>query len=156
MSFFARVTSRPPTAGTTNAIIMGRKTYESVPASLRPLGKRISVVITRDRTGAVKEGILRELEGENEPQTDAIVEPSLDAALQRLEGYKGLGKVKVDGVKVPFECDTFFPVERFEEKDGWRKASAEEVTGWVGEEVTGEWKCEGEVEVQMVGYEKVQ
>jgi dihydrofolate reductase len=33
---------------TTNAIIMGRKTYDSVPGSLRPLAKRINVVITRD------------------------------------------------------------------------------------------------------------
>lgn len=200
---------------------MGRKTYDSVPKHLRPLGKRISVVITRDQTGSVREGVLKELEArkakmaataaakaaqvpaksesEPEPDTDAIVTPSLDVALEQLDkdyGEKGrLGKVFViggaeiygaslrgessvlrerpvrivmthvvrkpvgedgkEGVEEPFECDTFFPVERFTVEDGWRSASSEEVTEWVGEEVTGEWKREGDVEVRMVGYERV-
>lgn len=221
MSFFARVTSRPPKQGTTNAIIMGRKTYDSVPKHLRPLGKRISVVITRDRTGLVREGVLAELEARKvkmaaakakaeteagsesagpgkveEPVTDAIVTPSLDEALERLDavyGPEGLGKVFVIGgaeiygaslrgggvlagrpvrivmthvvrkrvtdsgeeVEVPFECDTFFPVERFTPENGWRCVSSEEVTEWVGEDVTGEWKREGDVEVRMVGYERL-
>ena len=65
-------------------------------------------------------------------------------------GYRERGEV--------FECDTFFPVdeELLEEKKGWRKASAEEVTEWVGEPVTGEWREEGEVRIQMVGYERVE
>ncbi|KAJ5933689.1 Dihydrofolate reductase [Penicillium verhagenii] len=221
MSFFARVTSRAPRPGTTNAIIMGRKTYDSVPKSLRPLAKRISVVITRDTTGSVREGILQELEArkakmaakaaevaaaagssatatatppaEGEPITDAIVTPSLDAALSELESVYGaegrLGKIfviggaeiygaalrmqfgalrrpvrvvmtnvvrKPDGKdEVPFECDTFWPLDSMDQRNGWRSASPEELTEWVGEEVTGEWKREGEVEVQMVGFEKL-
>ena len=59
MSFFARVTRRVPsprcsapgtsTIGATrmNAVLMGRKTYISIPAHLRPLKGRINVVITR-------------------------------------------------------------------------------------------------------------
>ncbi|KAJ5855508.1 Dihydrofolate reductase [Penicillium soppii] len=197
MSFFARVTSRPPTAGKTNAIIMGRKTYDSVPASLRPLAKRISVVVSRDTSGSVKEGVLKELEKRREkiatkaaeaaavsgktenvePVTDAIVESSLDGALRALESKADVGKVFViggaeiynatlgleRGVRVvmtnvvrkdgePFECDTFFPVDSFE---GWRAASSEEVSEWVGEEVDGQWKDDGDVKVQMVGFEKV-
>ncbi|RLL92955.1 hypothetical protein CFD26_100011, partial [Aspergillus turcosus] len=62
MAFFARVTSRPPRPGTTNAIIMGRKTYDSLPQNLRPLAKRVNVVISRDTTGSVRERIMRELE----------------------------------------------------------------------------------------------
>ncbi|KAJ5628714.1 Dihydrofolate reductase [Penicillium lividum] len=209
MSFFARVTSRAP-RGTTNAIIMGRKTYDSVPKHLRPLAKRISVVITRDTSGSVREGVLQELEArkakmaanvkavevaagaaeEPEPITDAIVTPSLDAALSELDSVygAGLGKIFViggaeiygaalrmqfdsprpvrvvmtnvvrkgeDGVEVPFECDTFWPLDGMDERNGWRSASPEELTEWVGEEVSGEWKREGEVEVQMVGFEKL-
>ncbi|KAJ5143621.1 Dihydrofolate reductase [Penicillium bovifimosum] len=228
MSFFARVTSRPPTPGTTNAIIMGRKTYDSVPASLRPLAKRINVVITRDTTGSVREGVVAELEKRkakiaakavearalaqatsaekealepkgaggdlSEPVTDAIVTPSLGKALETLDsvyGAKGtLGKIFViggaeiynatinmqaeelrgravrvvmtnvvrkreEGVPVSFECDTFFPLDGLDEGNGWRAASPKEVSEWVGEEVDGEWKVEGDVEVQMVGFEKV-
>ncbi|KAJ5542524.1 Dihydrofolate reductase [Penicillium sp. DV-2018c] len=238
MSFFARVTSRPPAPGTTNAIIMGRKTYDSVPASLRPLAKRINVVITRDTTGSVREGVVAELEKrkaklaakaaearalaqapatndekealepkgaatetgtdlsarEREPVTNAIVTPSLGEALETLDSVYGsqgrLGKIFViggaeiynatihmqadelrgravrvvmtnvvrigeGGKPVSFECDTFFPLDGLDSGNGWRAASPQEVSEWVGEEVDGEWKVEGDVEVQMVGYEKV-
>ncbi|OQE19769.1 hypothetical protein PENFLA_c018G10119 [Penicillium flavigenum] len=223
MSFFARVTSRPPTPGTTNAIIMGRKTYDSVPASLRPLAKRINVVITRDTSGSVRESVTTELvnmrrkiaakaaqtqatKSEKEtfdppkeaapadPMTDAIVTPSLGAALETLDSVYGaqgkLGKIFVIGgaeiynatlnmgaeelagrpvrvvmtnvvrkgavgASASFECDTFFPLDGLHEKDGWRAVSPGEVSEWVGEEVDGEWKTDGDVEVQMVGYEKL-
>ncbi|KAJ5787996.1 Dihydrofolate reductase [Penicillium paradoxum] len=228
MSFFARVTSRPPTPGTTNAIIMGRKTYDSVPASLRPLAKRINVVISRDTTGSVSEGVIAELGKRREkiaakaaearaqeatsaekealeprqeavpspaePMTDAIVTPSLAAALEQLDSVYAadgrLGKIYVIGgaeiynatlkmsaaelrgrpVRVvmtnvvrkgtadssaSFDCDTFFPLDGLDKGNGWRAASSEEVSEWVGEEVDGEWKVDGDVEVQMVGYEKL-
>ncbi|KAI9927670.1 hypothetical protein ASPWEDRAFT_176152 [Aspergillus wentii DTO 134E9] len=211
MSFFARVTSRPPHAGATNAMIMGRKTYDSVPANLRPLGKRISAVITRDESGAVREKVRRELEAKRgrdaakaaaaaaegkakpvteEPATDAIVSSSMEAALETLEASYGaqekLGKVFVigggeiyatalqkgsgavgRGVRIVmtrverkgdegYECDTFFPVDdNFTEENGWREASPGELSEWVGEEVTGEWRDEGEVSIRMVGYERL-
>ncbi|KAJ5824593.1 hypothetical protein N7447_006933 [Penicillium robsamsonii] len=230
MSFFARVTSRPPSPGTTNAIIMGRKTYDSVPASLRPLAKRINVVITRDTSGSVRESVHAELgkmrqkiavkaaeaqaqtqatSAEKEafipptdavpappvvPMTDAIVTPSLGAALEQLDSVYGaqgtLGKIFVIGgaeiynatlkmgseelrgrpvrvimtnvvrngavdASASFECDTFFPLDGLNEGNGWRAASSEEVSEWVGEQVDGEWKRDGDVEVQMVGYEKL-
>ncbi|KAJ5669047.1 hypothetical protein N7462_010117 [Penicillium macrosclerotiorum] len=201
MSFFARATSRSPAPGTTNAIIMGRKTYDSVPPHLRPLGKRISVVVTRDTTGTVRDGVLQELaarkakmaaKSADEPEADALVAGSLDAALAELDSTYGaagrLGKVFViggaeiygaalrmqqvvrpvrivmtnvvrkaegEGEAREFECDTFFPVEKLTAKDGWRTASPEELSEWVGESVSGEWIREGDVEVQMVGYERV-
>ncbi|PWY93200.1 dihydrofolate reductase [Aspergillus sclerotioniger CBS 115572] len=183
-------------------MIMGRKTYDSVPAHLRPLAKRINTVITRDVDG-VRDRVKRELEerkkklaaaastgaGEGQPDTDAIVCGGLDEAMKELEGTyaERLGKVFVIGgaeiygaalgvkgvVRIVmtnveklgyrekgevFECDTFFPVDEdlLEEKKGWRRASAEEVTEWVGETVTGEWREEGDVRIQMVGYERLE
>lgn len=226
MTFFARVTTRPPpTPQAVNAIIMGRKTYESIPAKLRPLRGRVSVVVSRDVEGSVKGMVKRELEARNqrareraaaaatgtagdEGVTDAMVSPSLETAISDLEktygacGKKTLGKVFIigggeiyatalrtdpglraalgEGRKVRivmtevrrkkasgereetgtemgagFDCDTFFPVEDFSTGNGWRTASAEEVTEWVGEEVTGDWIDEGEVSVRMVGYERI-
>ncbi len=200
---------------------MGRKTYDSVPKHLRPLGKRISVVVTRDTTGSVRERVLKELEARKakmaeaakakaaeseaeaaqasspeEPVTDALVTSSLDAALSELDVVYGasgrLGKIYViggaeiygaavrlkmavgevrrpvrivmtnvvrkvegEGVAKEFECDTFFSVEGLGSEDGWRTASAAEVSEWVGETVTGEWIQDGEVAVQMVGYERL-
>ncbi|KAJ5084115.1 Dihydrofolate reductase [Penicillium alfredii] len=265
MSFFARATSRPPR-------------------------RRISVVITRDQSGAVRDGVLQELEARRaklaaavaakaattattstststststdqnsnlnsnlnsnveaeakvkadpaktsldtpakepttpqsattaDPITDAIVTPSLDAALHDLDSIYGaagrLGKIYVIGgaeiyaaalhmqavdgssalrrrpvrvvmtnvVRKPdaetetetetqkkeegdsqdvaagaasFECDTFFPLDGLTPQNGWRSASSAEVSEWVGEEVSGGWREEGEVGIQMVGFERV-
>ena len=219
MSFFARVTSRPPTPGTTNAVIMGRKTYESVPSHLRPLAKRVNVVISRDTSGKVGEGIRGGLvarkeklaasaaaaaananastnEKKEQPKTDALISPSLPSALTTLNTYPDLGKVFViggaeiygaalrlsppeldgrplrivmtyvkrkasggqegeDGKGEEYECDTFFPVSRFNQETGWREVSGEEVEEWVGEKVESEWRDEGEVAIRMVGFERL-
>ncbi|KAG1757599.1 dihydrofolate reductase-like domain-containing protein [Suillus lakei] len=48
MAYFARVTSTAP-EGRKNAVIMGRKTWESIPANFRPLSKRLNVVITHNK-----------------------------------------------------------------------------------------------------------
>jgi dihydrofolate reductase len=220
---------------------MGRKTYDSVPVHLRPLAKRINVIITRDKSGAVAEGVMRELEvrrgkiaakaaaasgaagaggsvGQEDtetkpakkpedPITDAIVTRSLDDALTELQKHYGasgrLGKIYVIGgaeiyaaalarpssssaastelsrrpIRVvmtnvarkrtadeaeketepssSFDCDTFFPVDELSAQNGWRSVSTDEVSEWVGEDVSGEWKEDAEVEIQMVGFERV-
>ncbi|CBF70168.1 hypothetical protein AN6108.2 [Aspergillus nidulans FGSC A4] len=209
---------------------MGRKTYDSIPPRLRPLGKRLNVVISRDPDGSVAERVKIDLESKLErereaaeakakqqPQnqaegrnsgeepvnaaavtavvappvkegsTGAFVERSLEEALRRLDnaaaGEEGVGNIYVIGgaeiynaslklgsrsenertIRIVmtdvekldgsgFECDTFFPVDAEELNSGkWRKVSPAEVTGWVGEEVTGEWTEEGDVRVRMVG-----
>lgn len=214
MSFFARVTSRPPATrpGSTNAVIMGRKTYESIPEKLRPLGKRINVVVTRDVEGNAGR-VQKELEGKRERDanraaeakaqgkaggagtgtegtTDAIVSESLEGAMGDLEGVYGTGeesrlgniyiigggeiyasalrssarlnrKIRIVMTNVKrkgdkgYDCDTFFPVDDFSAENGWRTASPGEVSEWVGKGVDGEWRDEGEVVIQMVGYERV-
>ncbi|KAI9905022.1 hypothetical protein N3K66_001551 [Trichothecium roseum] len=53
MQYFARVTSRvPPQAplGSVNAVIMGRKTWDSIPPRFRPLKNRLNIVISRTLT----------------------------------------------------------------------------------------------------------
>lgn len=45
MAYFARVTTAAP-AGTKNAVIMGRNTWESIPPKFRPLKERVNVVIS--------------------------------------------------------------------------------------------------------------
>lgn len=45
MAYFARVTSNAP-AGSRNAVIMGRNTWESIPAKFQPLPNRVNVVIS--------------------------------------------------------------------------------------------------------------
>ena len=47
----------------TNAVLMGRKTWESIPAKYRPLAGRVNVVVTRKPSLAVAAEVSAELEG---------------------------------------------------------------------------------------------
>jgi dihydrofolate reductase/thymidylate synthase len=51
MKFFRELTQRTADPAKQNAVIMGRKTWESIPAKFRPLKGRINVVLTRGATG---------------------------------------------------------------------------------------------------------
>ena len=77
MAFFKRLTSeaRP---GLHNAVIMGRKTYESILPKFRPLTDRINVVLSRD-TGYRADG------------ADGAI--SLDAALTTLRARTDVDRV---------------------------------------------------------------
>lgn len=45
MAYFAKITKQAP-SGHINALIMGRKTWESIPKKNRPLVDRVSIVIS--------------------------------------------------------------------------------------------------------------
>lgn len=48
MAYFAKVTSDSP-AGKMNAVVMGRKTWESIPPKFRPLKGRMNIVISNNK-----------------------------------------------------------------------------------------------------------
>lgn len=143
MAYFARVTKRA-SPGVTNSVIMGRKTWDSIPPRFRPLAARINIVITRTPSSAT--------------EGNRIVVPSLKASLEALESPECAGRAFVIGgaqiykaaldlkeakrilltrVLSDFECDTFFPVTLGEdgEGQGWVRMSKEELDAWTGEEV---------------------
>jgi len=47
MKYFMHATQNAP-EGTQNAVIMGRRTWESIPAKHRPLSKRLNIVISNN------------------------------------------------------------------------------------------------------------
>src|SRR3954454_17521588 len=84
MSFFKRVTTRPPPQSdrnrlvkTRNAVIMGRKTWDSIPPKFRPLRDRINVVVSRSKT-------TQDLVGYTS-SADVLVTPNLPAAISALD-----------------------------------------------------------------------
>ena len=88
MSFFQRVTrdSRPPAnAGqaSINAVIMGRKTYDSIPAKFRPLAGRLNVVISRTPVHKLAQTITEEIKKAKEVQMEisCTESPSSDSML---------------------------------------------------------------------------
>jgi dihydrofolate reductase/thymidylate synthase len=100
MAHFKRVTYTPPSPqaqGTstdntnvplelTNAVIMGRKTWESIPSKFRPLDDRTNIILTRSNNpidGAEDENVL--------------VCSSLQHAVDTLQNMEGVGDVFVIG-----------------------------------------------------------
>jgi NAD(P)-dependent dehydrogenase (short-subunit alcohol dehydrogenase family) len=54
MAYFRDVTTRTRAAGAQNAVVMGRKTWASIPAKFRPLKGRLNVVLSSGEEGAVR------------------------------------------------------------------------------------------------------
>jgi len=128
MKYFRKVTI----GAKNNAVIMGRKTWDSVPEKFRPLSDRVNIVLTRNPNQQYPEAV--------------IVCASLDEALAAAEEKKvdnifllggsqiyelGLehGHCKslyITELMTTFDCDAFFPVykERFRLID--QSASQEE------------------------------
>ncbi|KAH8915048.1 hypothetical protein BT69DRAFT_1272316 [Atractiella rhizophila] len=132
MSFFRQVTS-------SHAVIMGRKTWESIPPAFRPLKNRINVVISTT---------LGPTELQKHKATHVV--PSLDEALRLLQSMEKtpqrvfvIGGARVYNESIEkanrllltrimepdYDCDVFFPEWKKEE---WTKASDSELWDWTG------------------------
>ena len=186
MAFFRRVTSDVPIVASgrewRNAVIMGRKTWESIPEKFRPLKGRINVVVTRNvqafpaadgkdvlAVGGLREG-LDVLDASVEYLSKVFViggSQIYEEAMKLRDDAKRRVSLRIlqtlvrrsDGNEI--ECDTFFPLRLDEtaERDGWRQVLEEEVNGWVeGKTVPGnaQWHPDGDgkMEIRVVGWEK--
>jgi len=122
MAYFRKVTTTTKDSALRNAVVMGRKTYMSIPAKYRPLKGRFNVVLTRDPAA----------HPELEEGKDLAVCTSLPAALERVAvafrngeientfvtggsgvytealTTPGLEKIYLTKVEKEIECDTFF------------------------------------------------
>ncbi|KAM0483233.1 hypothetical protein ACHAPX_002683 [Trichoderma viride] len=171
MQYFARVTTRVPTSQATiqNAVIMGRKTWDSIPPKFRPLKNRLNIVITRSAPANPPP---------SPPPADAEVRvPSVEAALRyAAEANSSSGRVFVMGgaqiyeaaLKHPsakrvlltsldaeFECDTDFPLDLTGgTAEGWEKKSREELQAWTGEEVEEGGQEEAGIKYEFQMWEK--
>ncbi|KAL6150215.1 hypothetical protein ACJQWK_00421 [Exserohilum turcicum] len=186
MGFFARVTRRTtPSAPVDdacrkiNAVLMGRKTWESIPFKFRPLKDRINVVITSkpeelasqldtktDVEGPITcSGILDALAQLERPDKSSLPSPDLeidhvyviggasiyDTALQLPQTKR----VLLTKIEHDFECDTFFPLN-LDETTTWRNASAHELREFTGEEVPEDGIEEEGVKFRFCMYERVE
>lgn len=112
MAFYKRTTLAAP-RGQHNAVIMGRKTFESIPARFRPLKDRLNVVLSRapqyTPEGALKVGSLDEALQVVTARSDiahAFVIGGgqlYDEALR----HPACARVIITRVHASFACDTF-------------------------------------------------
>jgi dihydrofolate reductase len=127
-----------------NVVIMGRKTWDSIPPRFRPLKDRVNVVVTRGtepengektvRVGSIEAAV--SFAGKSDPNSRAFVIGGAQIyreALQRAETKRILLTRVLSG----FECDTFFPVQLSEDgtSEEWERKSKQELDEWVGETV---------------------
>ena len=134
MKHFKKVTSDPPAPGLTNAVIMGRKTWESIPTKFRPLDGRTNIVLTRQPRDAV-------ISPEEATAKDVITASTLEEATAKLKAMDKVGDIfvigggqvyeesvksgmvdrviytEVDNVPESTEFDAFFP--ELSAEDGW-------------------------------------
>lgn len=176
MGFFARVTKRTspsvPAEGRrkVNAVLMGRKTWESIPPKFRPLKDRLNIVIT-----SKPEAFANKLDKKTEVEgplvcsgiLDAIAQleredksnlPSADLEIDRIFIIGGASiyrtalelpqtkRVLLTKIEKEFVCDTFFHVN-LDEATIWRNANRGEI-----QEFTGENLEEGAIEEQGVRF----
>ncbi|KAF8642339.1 hypothetical protein AX16_009608 [Volvariella volvacea WC 439] len=167
MKYFARVTSYTPDDGT-NAVIMGRNTWDSIPTKFRPLPNRVNVVLSRNPDFSL--GTL-----------NTLVKKNLSEALQELNSTSTVRKVFVIGGATLYgetlglsesqdatfadrvlltrilsptfdECDTFIPDfvnERSSDGPKWVRASHQELQDWAGFEVPNGIQQEKGVEYEF-------
>ncbi|KAI1078444.1 dihydrofolate reductase [Whalleya microplaca] len=177
MAYFARVTKRPPPpsaaggAPAQNAVIMGRKTWDSIPDKFRPLKGRLNVVISRSHPAQAPP---RDVSSATEP----VRVRSLEQAVEYLKSHS-TGKVFVIGgaqiyaaalalaetrrvlltrVLSDFECDTFFPLELPdpEGKEGsWVRRGKGELDAWTGEDVPAGIQDESGTQYEFQMWEKI-
>lgn len=183
MAYFARVTKRVPSAiqaatpahGSSaqlkpaqNVVVMGRRTWESIPPKFRPLPGRTNMIISAREAGTF-----------GSANEDVVVAQSVQSGLDYLarRGEEGLakpmGRVFVIGgaqlyktalelpsakhilltrVHEEYDCDTFFPVDVESAEWGWRKRSKDELEEFIGEDLE-DAVLEETVKEQTVRYE---
>ncbi|CAL3970963.1 hypothetical protein PZA11_007348 [Diplocarpon coronariae] len=146
MAYFARVTRRSE-PGRPNAVLMGRRTWDSIPAPLRPLKGRTNVVVTRRDPDALPAGGERVVAGSlgqavaavtarPEPHSRLFVIGGAQLYKAALEAREAR-RILLTRVLDDLECDTFFPVALGEDgtADGWQRKSSADLDRWAGEKV---------------------
>lgn len=129
LKYFSDVTTLTA-PGKINAVIMGRKTWESLPEAHRPLKERVNVVLSRGGHELIEGEPNWVLKANSYTKDSANIAASLDEALYELEKIDEIDKVFVIGgaslyvqaiahpdcesiylteVKGEFRCDAFFP-----------------------------------------------
>jgi dihydrofolate reductase/thymidylate synthase len=116
---FKEITTKTRDKNKRNAVIMGRKTWDSLPSRFRPLPDRINVVITRNENLEFPEGVSR-ADG-----LDQALELLTKGALSKtVEGVYVIGgaqifeqaivrkecrRIYLTQILQTVDCDTFFP-----------------------------------------------
>jgi dihydrofolate reductase/thymidylate synthase len=118
LKHFKTITTQVSSPYKKNVVIMGRKTWESLPAHFRPLPGRINIILSRDAAFAVPQGVYQSQGIENALQ---LLETKNFQSMVDQVFIIGGGQIFFEALKFPqcqklffthiqkdFACDTFF------------------------------------------------
>lgn len=117
LKYFKKITTQATSPAKTNAVIMGRKTWESIPPAFRPLSGRLNIVISRQAQLIVPEGVfhaksleeaLSFLQNKKNNVGEIFVIGGAQIFQQALE-HPSCQKIYLTCIEKEFLCDTFFP-----------------------------------------------
>ncbi len=117
LKHFKTITTRLSSAKKINAVIMGRKTWDSIPLKFRPLPERLNVVISRQSVLAVPSGVihaasLQDALNSLAKKQDAVGEIFVIGGAQIFKeavNHPACQKIYLTQIEKEFLCDTFFP-----------------------------------------------
>ncbi len=158
MKFFKSITTNTPSKDKFNAVIMGRKTWESLPQKHRPLSNRKNIVVS----GSIERGEYSFTKDSPQQHTQSTTHMnplnfvyyanSLEEALDyshanlfkrfviggetlykqaiTLDNCESLYLTHIDDTKEPIQCDTFFPQvpTHFKYGGAWSKLDTPELS----------------------------
>lgn len=115
---FRMMTATPSVEGKQNVVIMGRKTWLSIPEKNRPLSNRINIVLSREHKGPLAgahylapdfSSALRLLDTELADQVDMVWIIGGSSLYKEMMKSPGMKRLFVTRILKQFECDTFLP-----------------------------------------------
>ncbi|XP_053181365.1 dihydrofolate reductase [Scomber japonicus] len=115
---FRKMTATASVEGKQNVVIMGRKTWFSIPEKNRPLNNRINIVLSRELKVAPAgahylaadfSSALRLLDSELSNQADQVWVIGGNSLYKELMESPGTRRLFVTQILKQFECDTFLP-----------------------------------------------
>ncbi|MFA5060563.1 MAG: dihydrofolate reductase [Candidatus Omnitrophota bacterium] len=119
LKHFKAITTATRSLDKKNAVIMGRKTWESLPDKFRPLPGRINLVLTKSKGFSLPEGVLQA--GSFEAALSLLSTEPWKTSVEKVFVIGG-GQIFAEALKSnqtstiyltqileDFHCDTFFP-----------------------------------------------
>lgn len=119
LKHFKQLTCTTDDPNKQNAVIMGRKTWESIPPNFRPLPNRLNVVLTRNKKRKLSEGVFSA--DEFKKAFHVLEGPELLTSTKKIFVIGGAQifevalaspfceELYITHINGTFQCDTFFP-----------------------------------------------
>ncbi|XP_073036062.1 bifunctional dihydrofolate reductase-thymidylate synthase 1-like isoform X3 [Primulina eburnea] len=141
LKFFKEITMETSDPGRKNAVVMGRKTWESIPSQFRPLPGRLNIVLTRSASSGVAtnesvitcDSVSSSLELLAKPPYCSLIEKVFliggGQILRDALNAPECEAIHITEIRTSIQCDTFIPPINMSVYQPWYSSSPFEELG---------------------------